>query len=60
MGVLVWSLAILRGMQKVSVAGVVGEYWFCREMEDREGGVEVTRNSFGELGFSRWRSLGLR
>lgn len=42
----VWSLGILRGIQKVTVAGVVGNWYFNRHEPVRPSIVEITSSSF--------------
>lgn len=43
----VWTLAILRGVQKVTVAGVVGNWYFNRHEPIRPSIVEITSEAFG-------------
>lgn len=42
----VWTLSIIRGIQRVTVAGVVGSWYFDRHEESHPSAIEVTNKSF--------------
>jgi hypothetical protein len=47
LGVYLWTLAILRGLQRVTVAGVVGAWYFERHDPSYPAPFEVTKAAFG-------------